>query len=271
MTTLAEPKAQASEIHDPENILILSLQNTELSIAPDAETQKQAALSLARSIETVSSPAEQSAAVNAAAACQRLMKIVEKSRKAVKEPVIKLGKKIDDTAKVYAAELEGEYNRLTQAIRDYQIEQEREAERIRREAEDKARREAEARAREEREEAERLRREAEKVSSPLFKESLQQQAEAAEQNAVKAEENVEATAQAAATLAVAPARAEGASVQKPWEFEVLDINALVAARPDLCHITPKTAEINKLIRQFGVRSIPGLRIFQNVKVSVRSA
>lgn len=56
------------------------------------------------------------------------------------------------------------------------------------------------------------------------------------------------------------------TVKKVWAFELLDIKALAAARPDL--VSVDTVKINQLIRGVG-GEIPGLRIFENDMIQVR--
>lgn len=57
-----------------------------------------------------------------------------------------------------------------------------------------------------------------------------------------------------------------ASIRKTWTYELVDIQALAAARPDL--VIPASAKINEEIRGKG-GEIPGLRIYQQESMSVR--
>lgn len=56
------------------------------------------------------------------------------------------------------------------------------------------------------------------------------------------------------------------TIKKQWAFELTDIQALAAARPDLVQVD--TVKINQEIRGKG-GEIPGLRIFENEIVQVR--
>lgn len=56
------------------------------------------------------------------------------------------------------------------------------------------------------------------------------------------------------------------SVKKVWSYELVDIAALAAARPDL--VTVDAAKVNAEIRGRG-GDIPGLRIFQTETIAVR--
>jgi hypothetical protein len=67
---------------------------------------------------------------------------------------------------------------------------------------------------------------------------------------------------------LAPPRAEGTVVRDNWTFEAVDVAALYAASPDLVELTPKRAAILARIRE-GAREIPGIRIYNDVKVGVR--
>ena len=52
-----------------------------------------------------------------------------------------------------------------------------------------------------------------------------------------------------------------------WNFEVEDIKALYAARPDLCEIIPNSNDIIIEIYK-SQKEIPGLRIFRSDKVGL---
>ena len=71
-------------------------------------------------------------------------------------------------------------------------------------------------------------------------------------------------------LAVAPvapiARTEGQKVKPVWTFEVVDSIKLIRGRLDLVRWEPNKEAINEAIAA-GVREIPGLKIFEVVKVT----
>lgn len=56
------------------------------------------------------------------------------------------------------------------------------------------------------------------------------------------------------------------TIRLTWTFDLEDVTALAAARPDL--VAPDAAKINQVIRE-GAREIPGLRIYQKESLSVR--
>jgi hypothetical protein len=65
-----------------------------------------------------------------------------------------------------------------------------------------------------------------------------------------------------------PPKPAGLSVKDKWQFEVIDAAKVYAARPDLCRIEVRTAEVNAAISA-GVREIPGLRIWSELQANVR--
>jgi hypothetical protein len=69
--------------------------------------------------------------------------------------------------------------------------------------------------------------------------------------------------------AVEMQKTQGQAVKAVWVFDVVDIHALARARADLVDIKPKTALINDAI-SLGVRDIPGIKIYEAVKSSVRA-
>ena len=71
-----------------------------------------------------------------------------------------------------------------------------------------------------------------------------------------------------AVAAIAAIKPEGVALRQLWKFEVVDIRALFKARPDLCVIEPNNASIRAQIPYN--QSLPGLRIWQEAKASVRN-
>lgn len=58
-----------------------------------------------------------------------------------------------------------------------------------------------------------------------------------------------------------PMRVEGAQVRSGLDYDILDIAALAAARPDLVTITPKRREILTYINIPNMPALPGVRTF----------
>lgn len=95
-------------------------------ITPDAYALKQNALSLARAVSKVETSGEQTEAVEALRELKAVLNGMESTRKAVKKPVIELGRKIDNLAHGFTAEIEKQFGRLQGLINHYQKKQLRE-------------------------------------------------------------------------------------------------------------------------------------------------
>ena len=185
------------------------------------------------------------------------------------------------------ATLEAEANRLTGLLTAYETQQrriaaeaeaKRQAEIRRQEAEARAAQaEIERKAREAevaRQAAERAAREATNAEARAKAQEEARKAQEAQQQAAaeKVKQEEAAKLQQAETLrAPAPTvtRPSGVSASTPWTFEVVDIKALLAANPNLVELSVKRSEVLALIRS-GTREIPGLRIYQETRVTVRT-
>lgn len=267
----------------PTEALILTGEGYGLSIAPDAIAAKDELIQSASSIITVTSAEESDAAREQVKQLASMRNLVEKSRKAVKEPVLSVGKDIDAKAADFVASIVTEEKRLTALIGTFAQEQERlrreeaakieaarkEAERIELErqrvereriaAEEKARKEAEGKTGLDAMRAE-VAAEEERERRLEEERKLKEQADAA-----KAEQQT-----GLVTLA-APA-AKGVSMV--LDFEVLDAAAFYAAFPDLCEIKVKRADVLSRLKatreQKGIiPQVAGLRVFETTKVSTR--
>jgi hypothetical protein len=89
-------------------------------ITQDAYALKETALAAAKPVKKVESEPEQLVAVNALKQLKAIRTGIELSRKAVKSPVIELGRKIDDIAYSFLAECDKEEMRLQGLINHYQ-------------------------------------------------------------------------------------------------------------------------------------------------------
>jgi hypothetical protein len=97
--------------------------------------------------------------------------------------------------------------------------------------------------------------------------ALQEAARAKEAEAQAAQAKADAPP-AQPPVATAP-KAQKMTVRRVWKHEVTDIQALYAARPELCSIEPRTNAILAEIRG-GMSECPGLKIWQEDDVTVRS-
>ena len=259
-----------------------------VEIQSDAYTRRSEIIETAKFCPPAVTDSDTQAEVtNAVRDIRRLLKEVEDGRKTVKAPVLDIGRKIDGAAEQFCRDLIEEEKRLTGLLTSYQIEQQR----IAREAEQKRQAELARQQEEERKrqaEIDRKAREAE--IARLAAERAERDAKTAEERA-KAQEAARKAMDEAEALAaqkekeaasakleqaelmrapspVAP-KAAGTAVANPWVFEVTDAKALHAAHPELVDLLPRRADIITRIRQ-GEREIPGLRIYQDTRVTVRT-
>ena len=227
--------------------LILAGSGYQLTIAPEAEDRKSFLLVVASNVTGVSSNDESGDAQQVTRSLAAMRIEVEKSRKAVKEPINRIGKLIDATAANFLAEITDEENRIKRLIGDHATEQ--------------------ARLKAEKEAEERKAFEAARAAK-----------EAAESGGIAA---VIAAKKAladklAASSEVAETRiADG--VRFAWDFEVQDIQLFSDNRPNLVTIEPKRAAILAMIKEeaekgFNVESTLlsiGIRAFKKPVVSSR--
>jgi len=223
-----------------------------VEIQSDAYTRRSEIIEIAQFCPPAVTDADTQAEVtNAVRDIRRLLKEVEDGRKTVKAPVLDIGRKIDGAAAEFIAPLEAEAARLTKLLTVYEVEQQR----IAREAEEKRQAELARQQEEERKrqaEIDRQAREAEiarLAAERREREATDAEARARAQEATKkamdeiaalaAKKEKEAASakleQAELMRACAPTaqKAAGTAVSQPWVFEVTDIKALHAARPEL--------------------------------------
>jgi hypothetical protein len=92
-------------------------------ITQDAWQLKKDALASARTVARVETAEQQLTAVAALKKLKEVRSGIEDSRKAVKAPVLLLGRKIDEIARNYVEEIERQYGRLSGMINHYQRKQ----------------------------------------------------------------------------------------------------------------------------------------------------
>lgn len=266
-------------------LTLTGIRETSVSISPKAEEAKQAALADVRDITTVDDEFAMACATDALRNLKQLTKDVEDARKAVKAPVLDLGRTIDGLAKNFLADVEKEASRVNKLLNAYAAEQRRiqmEAERKRQE-EERRQREAAEKAERERMAAEAAARRAEEERQAAFDDQEEAQAKA------QADKAAQEAAEAARKAEVARFQAEVArfqaevarqhmtpSFEKPKgmaiktvkRFEVTDIRALYAARPDLVRLEANASAINAALRD-GMTECPGLKITEETTAEVR--
>lgn len=236
---------------DQQIVVSGSLPRPEIELAPSAFNAREVALASAAHVVEIHGVAELDEAALALTTLKGIIRTVEDSRKEVKAPVLEVGKRIDSVAKEYLEPLEAEAKRLSILVGSYQ-----EAQRLK---------------------AERLRQEESRKQQAALEEMQRKQREAME--AGDAESADAARAEAADKIAesqIAVMKAEGpklsnVSTRGAWKFELVDIDALLGARPDLCVIEPNGAAIRAILKATDGKAIPGLRIWREATAVVRAA
>lgn len=278
----------------------------QITITPEAEKQKATILTAARAVVAVTDTDSCDIAQSRLRSLASVRTAVESSRKIVKAPVIDLGKRIDNIAADFVADVVAEEARLSGLVTEYAREQQRikreaelaaeqerqRVERERHEAEMAVQREA-ARIERDRQAAEKAAHEAEIAqlkAEAAQSEEGQQAARVAQERALAAQREAEARAEAArrqaeADAAAAREREEAAriaaaaviaapapaGVREEIDFEVEDILAFVAKFPQLCRIEVKRADVLAALKKSFERNgklpeVAGLRVFQNLKI-----
>ena len=227
------------------------LPRPEIELSPAAFNARTVALAASGNVRAIASVEDLDHAAAALTTIKSLTRSVEDSRKAVKAPVLEVGKRIDSVAKEYLAPLEIEGTRLSTLVGSYQ---------------EAARRKAE-----------REREEAAKVQAEALAEMQAKQAAAmaagdeAAADAARAEAADKIAASQLAVTEAEGAKLDGIATRTAWKFEVLDIQALFKARPDLCVIEPNNAAIRAILKFNNGQPIAGLRMWQEAGAIVRGA
>lgn len=276
-------------------LTVSHLADAEVSLNPEAITLRDELVQKASLIKTVTDEASQALAVAAVRDLKAISKAVEANRTALKAPVLALGRQIDTLAKEFTAGIEAESRRIEQRVASYQAEQrrlqeeeERRRQQIARKAEEEQRRLAEERAAKEAAAAAALLAEQRAAEDALFAMLGDEPATTehppaasqpagptaaelqAEADALRKRES-EAEAAKLQQMARTPARSlkvNGLAVQERWTFTVTSLPELYQHKPDLVKLEARTAEINAAIKA-GLRTCPGLRIFEETKAVVR--
>jgi hypothetical protein len=224
-----------------------SLPSPQIELSPAAFNARTLALEASGRIKAIASVSDLDAAAGALTKLKSLTRLVEDSRKEVKAPVLEVGRRIDGIAKDYLTPLEAEAKRLSVIVGSYQEAQRRKAEKEREEA---AKAQADAIA-------EMNAKQAEAVANGDEEAADAARAEAADKIAAS---------QLAAINAEGP-KPDGITSRTSWKFEVVDIAALYAARPELVVLQPHNAAIRAVVKM-GAK-IPGLRVWQEAAAIVR--
>lgn len=223
-----------------------ALNALQITLTPEAEAKKTAALAAAEFIMDVADPAGQQTAIAAAADLKRFARDVENAREETKKPFLNAGRDIDAAAKKAVEAINAEIKRLESLVATYQ--------------------------RKELAKAEEIRREQQRIADEIATKRR-----AAEADRLRQDEFAEPAPPVTVIVpppAVAP-KAEGAAVKTEYDFEVVDVEALYrwggkrfvkleADRGTLKYYLNNTTGLD-------VNSIPGIKVSENTKVSVRAA
>lgn len=235
-------------------LTVTGLQAAEIAIAPEARELRDKLLVEIREVTAVSDAFDADVAADVLKRATQLSRGIEADRTTVKAPVLALGKKIDAIAKEIVAELDTEIGRVSRVLGAYQLAEKQKAEAADRLARDEARRiqaEAEANAR----------KAAQAADSDT--EALAAASQIMDTAAAKIVETRKAI-----VSTVAPKAADTA-VRVDVCFEVDDIVALYAARPELVNLEPNGTAIRAICKANPKLQLPGLRHWTEAKTNIR--
>ena len=228
-----------------------------ITATPEAEKLKKSLLREGSTIKKVEDKGDEGIAIAACSNLASFRKQLEATRKAVKQPVLDLGKKIDSIAEAFGHEIDTEEKRIRNILGGYQMKLAQERQKIEEEA-----RKKQIEATKALEAAEAARLAAEKKQSTM----AEVKAERLEEKAIDARVAVMQLEQQAADTKVRGGRME-------LDFEVEDIESFYNEHPNLCIITVKTRETKeylKSIRTNGkIPSVFGIRVFEKPVISIR--
>lgn len=235
-------------------LTLTGLQSAEIAIAAEARDLRDKLLVEIRGVTSVADAFDADVAADIMKRATQLARGIEADRTAVKAPVLALGKKIDALAKEITAELDIEIGRVSRVLGAYQLAEKQKAEAADRLARDEARR-IQA-------EAEQKAREAAKAADSDT-EALAAASQIMDTAAAKIVETRKAI-----VSTVAPKAADTA-VRVDVCFEVDDLDALYAARPELVNLEPNGAAIRAICKANPKLQLPGLRHWTEAKTNIR--
>lgn len=235
-------------------LTLTGLQSAEIAIAAEARELRDKLLVEIREVTAVSDAFDADVAADIMKRATQLARGIEADRTTVKAPILALGKKIDALAKEITAELNDEIGRVSRVLGTYQLAEKQKAEAADRLARDEARR-IQA-------DAEQKAREAAKAADSDT-EALAAASQIMDTAAAKIMETRKAI-----VSTVAPKAADTA-VRVDVCFEVDDIVALYAARPELVNLEPNGAAIRAICKANPKLQLPGLRHWTEAKTNIR--
>lgn len=260
------------------------LQDFTVTVIPEAYKLKDDALALSKGIVAVTTQQQQQDAIAAASMLKGLIKQMEATHEYFKRPILDAGRAVDGAKNKYNLELDAETKRLQKLAADYQAEENRKAAAIRAEQERQQREEREKEARALAEIA--AKAEAERRAN-LAAIAAAKDEEARRLAQIKADKDAEERAEEVRINQEACREAERqrieqlrtAVAEKPtaarvvvkMDYELKDIKALYAARPDLVELTPKRSLILAAISIPNHPAIPGIYEFESTAVQAKAS
>jgi hypothetical protein len=233
-----------------EYIVLTGLTETSLSVPEQVSNQKEELQISAFAVKTVTNPQQAEQAAYVLKEVSEFLKLIEASRKIVKDPVLAIGKKIDAFAGDLTDKLTAEKTRINRLLGSYQ---------------DEENRKAAIAARKAQEEEQRIRDEANaKIAEAQAAGKSEAQIEK-----IAAKLDAKVTQAVAVTAAAVAPKQEGIATRKTTKFEVLDMDALYAARPELVVLEPNNAAIRALLAASPNAKIPGIRTWTEAVAIVR--
>jgi len=235
-------------------LALTGLQSAEIAIAPEARELSDKLLVEIRDITAVSDAFDADVAVDVMKRATQLSRGIEADRNTVKAPVLALGKKIDALAKEIVVELDAEISRVSRVLGAYQLAEKQKAEAAERLARDEVRR---------------IQAEAEQAARAAAKAASNDTAALAAASEIMDQAAAKIVETRKAIVSTAAPKAANTAVRKDVCFEVTDIVALYAARPELVNLEPNGTAIRAICKANPTLQLPGLRHWTEAKTNIR--
>ncbi len=229
----------------------------EILASPAAQELKLSILKTSSVVKVVNDKPSEAVAIDAASQLASFRKQLEATRKAVKLPVLELGKKIDSVAENFGMEVANEEQRLRRLLGSFQMQLAQEQQRLMEEARKK---EAEAQRIAAQAEAQRLK-------------ALQRPSVLAEAKAESLENKAMDARVATMELEQVAAQTRVAGASMVWDFTVTDVHSLYCEEPNLVTVEPKRREIIEWAKRQEEQgkpvAIPGVTFKKVPKLTIR--
>lgn len=237
------------------DLIIAPVQPVPVALSAELRSRVEALAVQAQQITEVDNPEQQVQAANACKAIAIQLKEIEDSRKAIKSPLLEIGRQIDRVAEEAGKPILDEKSRLAGLVTQYQIKEEKKAA-IQREM---ARQEQERIAKEAAELAEKAR------LAALDKNTDQMDAAVLDE---LAKEKMTQLSQAVSAPPPAPPKASGMVTRKELRYEITDPMKVFARWPHFFELKEKVSVIKGTItKEF---DCPGMRVWEEQTTTFRT-